>query len=784
MVKIKDKLSTKEYSAIKNEIQAMINIQQTYVIAMYTLFAVFIGLALDYRNPWILLIPYVVLIPFQRIIDAKKAISMKLSAFLSVYADDVWETNYNYFEETVFSPTYKKSYFGKKRIIRVSSLHLGAICSCFCIIRCILNLYKNRGNNTNLVSDSYVPCLVAVLLLVFMYYWCSDALDAYKLRQKYVEALVKEQKNRKHYMAEIQKRMTGYPSIDKPWLKYYTEGDLNLKAPKCTIYQSVYNRNAAYPREVAINYYGNKISYATLFEEVEKCAKTLKSLGVKEGECVTICSAGVPEVVYIMLACSRIKAIANFINPMFTTEQMIERINDTESEWVFVLDKMYICIDKALPETCIKNVVIIPATNSVPILLSKILYYKSLARTILKKESSEIQRYYSWKEFIAIGRNYLGSIDIPYEEDTPAIMVYSSGSTGASKGILLTNDGINATILNYQMSCYPFERGDSFLQMIPIWFSTGNVLSLLMPLVQGITVILEPNFSAKSLLKDLKKYRPSMTLVATSLWIKVINSNEKSSVNLSGMKYPITGGEKVLEQDEICMNRFLNKCGCKVEMIKGYGMCELGSTVSASNNSLYYKGKTGGTGYPILNVIVSAFDIDTNEELKYGEHGEIRVCSPARMKGYYKNPEATKEFFKTDDQGRVWGCTGDIGYVDEDGEVFVLGRATDSAVLDNGKKVFLFNIEEEILKNPNVKQCKVVDIKELGSTKLVAHIVLQDESKDENLILYQLKDTLRCNLPEYEVPYYYKVRESMPVHNNGKRDVDALKRDRDHLKYM
>lgn len=576
----------------------------------------------------------------------------------------------------------------------------------------------------------------------------------------------------------VKKELSGYPSIDKPWLKYYTEEDLKIKVPECTIYQNIYENNKDYLKDIALNYCGNKLLYSTLFDMVEKCAKTLRSIGIKPGDCVTMCTAGVPEAIYTVLACSRIGAIANFINPMFTTEQMIDRINDTDAEWILILDVMYPYIEKALPDTCIRNVVIIPATNSIPLVLAKTLYIKSAARQILKERVRGKQKYYLWKEFVQIGADYSGQIDVPYEKDTPTVMVYSSGTTGASKGILLTNNGINATIAYYHIDAFNYNRSFTFLQMIPIWFSTGIVFSILMPLALGITVIPEHKFSKEIFVKDIIKYKPSMTLTATSLWIYMVSALKDQRVDLSNMKYLITGGEKILDQDEMRINRFIKDNGCQNRFYKGYGMCELGSTISGTTNAVGYVGKLGGSGYPILNAIVSAFNTDTEEELKYGEHGELRVYSPTRMKGYYKNPEETAKFFKIDSEGRVWGCTGDIGYVDEDGEVFVLGRATDCFKRDNRDTVYLFDIEEEIFKEKSVNQCKVVDIEENNQTKLVAHIVFRENTPNINACMDRIKKHLSDALPEYMRPDYYKIRISMPVHKNGKRDVEALRADR------
>ena len=144
-------------------------------------------------------------------------------------------------------------------------------------------------------------------------------------------------------------KTTGYPSIDKPWMKYYTQSDKQTKAPTCTLYQNIYNNNSKYLKDIAILYYGNKITYAQLFNNVDACAKSLVKYGVREGECITLCTAAVPEAIYLMIACSKIGAIANFINPLFTTEQMVQRINDTKSKLLFVMDEMFSYIVDAVP---------------------------------------------------------------------------------------------------------------------------------------------------------------------------------------------------------------------------------------------------------------------------------------------------------------------------------------------------------------------------------------------------------------------------------------------------
>lgn len=570
-----------------------------------------------------------------------------------------------------------------------------------------------------------------------------------------------------------EKQLTGYPSIDKPWINYYSQEALNSYPDDCTIYRNIYDRNKDYLGNSAINYYGNQISYSKLFDNVEKVAKSLKAYGVKKGDCVALCTSGCPESIYIVLACSKIGVLANFINPLFTTEQMKDRINDTGAEYLFIMDEMIHFVQPVFYEICVKYIIVMPIFQSMKFPISVFFKHKQNSN---KGQYEVGNKKITWNDFINKGKTFLGETEIEYEKDRPVIMVYSSGTTGASKGIVLTNDGVNSTVTFYVSPDFPYSRKSTFLQMIPVWFSTGIVFSVLMPLCIGITVIPELTFTKENFSKDLKKYKPTMTLAATSLWLNAISDPLLANVDLSGMQYPITGGEAVRVQDERNINDFLNKHGCKSRILKGYGMCELGSTVLSTN--LVYT-KEDAAGFPILHVTVAAFDINTNKELKYGERGEIRVLSPAIMKEYYKNEEATNRYFFIDDKGQKWGCTGDIGYVDEEGYVYICGRATDCFTKADRTIAYLFDSEAIILKDKAVSQCKTVQVDLDGEQKLCTHIVLKEKTDDLDGIISRISKACKEALPLDEVPQGYKIRENMPVHSNGKRNNEALKMEKD-----
>lgn len=577
-----------------------------------------------------------------------------------------------------------------------------------------------------------------------------------------------------------EKKLTGYPSIDKPWLKHYTDQWSKDLIPQKTVYRNIYDNNINYKIDIAIIFNGFKTSYAKMFEMTDKYAKALKANGIEKGDCVSMCLSYTPEAVCLVLACSKIGALANFINPLFTTEQKIARLNESEAKVTIILDAMFPYMKDAIKEINSEKIVILPAISSLPFLVRKLVEIKSKQSAELIEFCSNDKRYCAWDAFVKSGNTYIEKLEVEYEANRPVVMVYSSGTTGASKGIVLTNDGVNAIFTHFQSQDFPHKRGDTFLTMVPIWFSTGNVLSMLNPVAHGMTLILEPVFSVDSFVKDMVKYKPNMTVVATSLWLGLIKAKECENIDLSNMRYPITGGEKILKAQEIAINTFFKAHNMTVPLMKGYGMCELGGSATVSS---FKHSKLNGVGYPIKGVTVSAFDVDTNAEKEYGERGEIRVNSPACMKGYFKNEQATSEYFYKDNNGIVWGCTGDIGYVDEDGEVFILGRATDCYYTNDGKRVFQFDIEEVILQDDSVSDCKVVQTTD--KSMVVAHIILKDgcgQNKEE--IIAKIHKNCTDHLEACAIPTHYKIRDSFPVHSNGKRDNGALKSDMENLIYI
>lgn len=559
-------------------------------------------------------------------------------------------------------------------------------------------------------------------------------------------------------------KLTGYPSIDKPWLKYYSEEAINTPLPECTVWENIYKRNKDHLTDTALLYFGKKISYGKMFSEIDKTAKALAYLGVKNGDNVAICMPAVPEAIYTILALNKLGANAGMLNPTFNETQLTDRVNEMEANVLVVVNELYTTVQNVIPKTSIKHIVTCPAANSLGAFVRLVKKVKPISGTL------------RWNVFIQQGRG-TSYQTASYEKQKPAIMVFSSGTTGASKGIQLTNDGINATGCGYEYGGFGFQRQDIFFAQIPIWFSTGISVTVLVPLIHGVTVILEPIYDFELFYQHILKYRPNFLVTATGLLDYLLNKQPRSEA-YQQFKYLVAGGEYVAPSAEQKYNQWLSDNHNPHGLHKGYGMCECGGTVTSTNES---SNILGSAGIPLSHVTVAAFDLITGEEKRYGERGEIRVLTPCRMLGYYKKPVETAKYFHSDAHGNVWACTGDMGYVAEDGNVYVSGRISDSYVTSNGRTVYLFDIERAVLDIPQVRQCKAIAHEINGVMTHICHTALIGGANQEET-LRMIKEHCAEKLDATHQPVLFRLyNDALPVAPSGKLDIRKMQENTDHL---
>lgn len=576
-----------------------------------------------------------------------------------------------------------------------------------------------------------------------------------------------------------EKKLTGYPSIDKPWLKYYdTQIISETTVPNQSVYQYIYDKNSAYLDDTALVFFEKKISYRKMFYEADKIADILTAKGLEQGDTILMCMTGTPETVELLLACSKIGVCAIMLNPTLPISELREIIEASDSEMIFCMDKLFPVIEPALSDIHNKQIIIIPVIFSLPRIIQLAFSIKEPISQSLRKGICDRQ-YKKWYAFLR--EDSSKAVPVDGNSNLPLAVVFTSGTTGKAKGIVHTNRSYVALSVEYQCNGYPFKRGDSFLYMIPSFIAAGLSYTLFAPLAQGITMILDPLYDAKQFVADIVKYKPNIIPGTKSFWYAAMNDIRMQNVDLSNLKIPVTGGEPVFVRDEANINRFLSEHKCRKKLYIGWGLSELNATITTTAE----KGSSiGSSGIPLPNVTVSAFDVDTGEECIYGKYGELKVVSPCVMLGYYRNPSATAAFFSTDANGEKWCNTGDIGYVNEQGEVFALGRATDHYLTEDNKRVYLFDIENIIMRDNRVAQCKVVVMAFDGRTTAAAHIILEEGVHDVNTIILEIECLLRENLESPAIPKLYKVRNSFPLTPNGKRDIHQMQLEKDGFVYI
>lgn len=566
------------------------------------------------------------------------------------------------------------------------------------------------------------------------------------------------------------KKLIGYPSIDKPWLKYYSEEAINAQLPECTIYEYLWVNNKEHPNDIALNYYGRKITYAQLFEGIERAAKSFTALGITSGQIVVICSVNTPELVYAFYALNRLGAIANMVDPRTNIDGLNKYILESDAKTVLVIEPAYPAILEAAKGTTVENIVVISPADSFNPITKKLYRIKAKAPKLSNNTMN-------WHSFELCGQNTKPHYSA-YKKDAYCVMAHTGGTTGSPKSVLLSNENLNAVTHGYGYLGIPFERGHRYFNDLPPFIMYGLCLATHTTLCHGLEVILYPIFDSKDFPKQFVKYKPQhFSALVDHLRYLSIDKRTKN-FDLSFLISPGVGGDAVDPVLEAEVNQYLAKNNCKFEVCKGYGMTELSATAVIT-----FKGANaiGSVGIPLVNNTIKIVDTDTLDELGYNQTGEIWISGPSIMLGYYNMPKETSEIIFTDENGVKWVRSGDLGHINEDGLLFHEGRIRRiymTAYEGQPAKIFPILVESVLRKSSSVAECSVVGRKRENSDyyEAVAFIVKSNLSDDENQIKNELNAYCDENLPTYMIPAQYYFIDSIPLTPIGKVDFVELER--------
>ena len=489
-------------------------------------------------------------------------------------------------------------------------------------------------------------------------------------------------------------------SEEKVWMKYYSEESKNAPMPRCKAYDYILERNKDRLDAPALHYYGRDISFRELMSRVDDAANAFTALGVKEGDIVSFLSVAIPETIASVYALNRIGAAANTIDPRMDIESICRMIQGSGSRILVVIDMAFPKV-KAIQSRINQDFIIVqsPAT-SLPLL-------KKVVMTLTaKNDIPYTDRVMPWKAFIQRGHGTT-AIDSPYAGDAIVAITYTGGTTGIPKGVMITNDSMNSVGLNFIHSAVFHEDGDRFLGIIPIFAAYGMVCGMHMPLCMRMTLVPVPRFVPTEIGKLVRTYRPNH-VISTPVFIELlIGSREVQDMDLSFLYTLASGGDSMNEGLENRLNEFRKKHNMRYPLAQGYGMSELSAAASFCVNDVY---KQGSVGIPSLTVNVGIFDPETGEELGYNRNGEVCVTGPSMMKGYFNKPEETDYVMRKHEDGQIWIHSGDLGYIDEDGFLYIKGRIKRMITRFDGHKVFPINLESYIAGRKDIHNCAVIGV--------------------------------------------------------------------------
>ena len=562
-----------------------------------------------------------------------------------------------------------------------------------------------------------------------------------------------------------------YASQAKPWLKYYDQKFIDQTLPALSAFEYVCQRSKNHLNDTALEYYGRKFTYADLIVNVKKTAAALRGAEVKKGDIITVVSIMTPEIIALFYAADMMGATLNLVDPRYSVEGIREYIEEVDSHLLVCLNVVYERCRQAAKRTNVEKVIVLSPADSLPPVMA--VGYK-LTTPDKNKYASNVIR---WKQFIKGGEGQSTAAE-PYDPDHACVVVHTGGTTGSPKGVMLTDDCFNGIALQFQAYPKLFHRGQKLMNVMPPFIAYGFACGIHLPLVLGFTVIIIPNLDPAKLGSLVLKHKPEHMFGVPTHYQQLASDPKLRDKDLSFIINYAAGGDSLSRGAEQTVNDFLAAHGARYPIAKGYGMTEVSSaaTVAAGLDN-----KPGSVGIPMVNTVVAAFEPGTDQELPIGQRGELCISGPCLMKGYYNKPEETAILLRRHPDGRVWAHTGDMGYLDEDGFVYLDSRIKRMIIRHDGFKVFPSMIENVVSRHPAVHQCSVVGCADKDHTQgrlPFVYIVLKaDTTAKKKQVIRELERMCAEELPEYVQPVAYKFISSMPMTPVGKVDYRQLEAD-------
>ncbi len=551
-------------------------------------------------------------------------------------------------------------------------------------------------------------------------------------------------------------------TVKTPWYPY-TEGvPVHLEYFKGSMFDMVASVAARYPNYVAFDFMGKSTTYAKMIKKIEQCAQALKTIGIRKGDCVTIAMPNCPQAIYMFYAINLIGGIASMVHPLSSEKEIEFYLNESNSITVITLDQFYGKIEAIRKNTGIVNVILARIKDELAQPL-KTGYMITEGYKIAKiPDDAPVIR---WKDFMKLSKCCFYNYKIERDDNDPAVILYSGGTTGTTKGIMLTNRNFNALAEQVIATNPMFKPGDKMLAAMPVFHGFGLGVCIHTMLAKGGRCVLVPRFTPKSYSKLITKNKCNFIAGVPTLYEAMLRLPNMEKADFSHLKGVFSGGDSLSIELKKKMDKFLADHKATIKVREGYGTTECVTACCLTPVKLQ---KEGSIGIPFPDTYFKIVKPDTEEELPYGEEGEIVLSGPTVMLGYYNKPEETAKTLRRHADGLTWLYTGDLGCMDDQGFVYFRGRIK-RMIVTSGYNVYPAQLENILDAHEKVQMSCIIGVPDpYKMQKVKAFVMLRpgyeptQETKDE-LLAY-----CRKYIAKYAMPYDIEFRNELPKTLVGK----------------
>ena len=621
-------------------------------------------------------------------------------------------------------------------------------------------------------------------------------------------------------------KKTGYPHLDKPWMKYY-ESNNNIEFGSSNIFNFIKEKNKKYGSDTAESYYGRNFSYDELFYKVDLTTRALKDFGVKKGDVVVNLLPNIPEAGQIWFATTELGAISDFIDPRpdsldasLNAKKTLDLLKYEKAKHIVALDACYLSmivpVENELKNLGIDSVIIVSSEDSMNLKGKLEFIYDAIKYNNLNNErinSNKVSTYKALKKKIELSKNMKEQLNnaleksplkivklkdlvdecknVNYESINDINLVnyigHTSGTSGSRpKPITLTNKNGISICSQCEKGGFTSSRGDITFHLLPFFAPAGAYSNYLTNLASGVKTIDICEFYINDFGYLIDKYKPN-SILATPAWLSLLPEYKLlKNKNLSYIKKIISCGDAISEEDKLKIDLWLNKNDSKAQIDVAHGMSEYGGCGSYAKAA---RGKNNIIGKPLPNTIYSIVDPNNDKEMvpiKFNDkvdriEGELVVSSPSVTNGVLGSNIVVPHYNM---DGFDFIRTRDLVEMDRDGNFYYKSRKDRSFVRFDGYKYKPHEVEKIIETNPYVKYAKIVSYYNEQKYGLmpICHIVLENNNdlSDIDIIKDIVNNTLLNNqeISSRQIPSKFKIRESLPLTKNNKVDFKTLEKEK------